>query len=88
MEPAPEPDDVYWESFKYSDNRRIWLTLLSVCMNLIVVGISFGISYGFECAKDNMKSEPTDLYNQLLSYLSAYVMTRINKIIHTVISMI
>lgn len=43
VERAPEPEDVYWENFIYSDNQRFCRQTATLCITFLLTVINFGV---------------------------------------------
>lgn len=54
-ERAPEPTDVYWENVSVTSVQRIIRVCGTYVATLALIGICFGIIYGLNIAKYNLK---------------------------------
>ena len=47
VDDPPEPEDLYWENFKYTGRQRFFKILLFFLACILIIGVSFAIVLGF-----------------------------------------
>ena len=87
----PEPEDIIWQNFKYSESQRVMKTIqiFLICISIIIL-ISFGSVFGLTFIQDYLNNNSKEAKNKniFLKYLISFAITVVISIINTLIEML
>ena len=86
----PEPEDIYWENFSFSNVQRFQRTIITYIICIFIIIISFGIVFGLSVLQDHLykdDKENSDT-NIFLKYLTSLSITIVISIINSIIQMV
>ena len=80
FERAPEPSDVYWENLNITTCQRFLRVACTYFGTVLVIGICFGIIYGINIAKIELKKVEgmPEWIQTVLSYVCSFVIIGVN----------
>ena len=86
----PEPEDIYWENFSYSNVQRFQRTIITYIICILILVISFGIVFGLSLLQDHLYEDDKENNdtNIVLKYLTSLSITIVISIINTIIEMV
>jgi hypothetical protein len=86
-ERAPEPSDVYWENLNVTSMQRFLRVVLTYLGTVLIIGICFGIIYGINIAKIELKKIDSvpEWVISALSFLCSFVIIAVNQSLRTVV---
>ena len=70
----PEPEDLYWENFKYSGKKRFFKILLFFFICILIIGVSFSIVLGFTYWQNKITANERNI-NLFVKYLLSLLIT-------------
>ena len=82
-----EPEDIYWQNFRYTSFQRLQYTASTYVICLLIIIVSFGIVFGLSLLQehlynDNKENGDTNIF---LKYLTSLSITAVISIINTII---
>jgi hypothetical protein len=87
FERAPEPSDVYWENLNVTFWQRLMRVILTYLGTVLVIGLCFGIIYGINIAKIELKkvNGVPEWIITALSFVCSFVIVGVNQSLRTVV---
>ena len=89
VEDPPEPEDLYWENFKFNKKQRCLRIFLCFLFCFIIIAISFGIVLLFTYAQEKIMANERSLNlfaKYLLSALITLVIVILNLILESILT--
>ena len=89
VDDPPEPEDLYWENFKYNARARGIRILLVFFVCIIIIGISFGIVLGFTVLQNKIIDNDKSMHlfvKYLLSFLITIIISVVNELLEVVLT--
>ena len=87
VEDPPEPEDLFWENFKYSSRNRACRIILVFVVCLVIIGVSLLIVLGFTVLQNNITKDEKKI-NLFLKYLLSFAITIVISVIDAVLSLV
>jgi len=87
VEDPPEPDDLYWENFRYNSSNRVIRILLVFLASLIIIGISFVIVLLFTVWQNKLLDDNKKL-NLFVKYLLSFIITIVISVLNLVLEVL
>ena len=87
VEDPPEPEDLYWENFKYSSRNRVIRILLVYLVSLIIISISFGLVLLFTLGQNKINENEKNI-NLVGKYILSFFITIIISILNEVLELV
>ena len=86
----PEPEDIYWENFKYSRAQRFLYTFTTYLICLLIIIASFGLIFGLSYLQDRLYNDNKENGNSniFLKYLTSLSITVLISIVNTLIQLV
>ena len=84
VEDPPEPEDFYWENFKYNSRERGLRIILVFALSLIIIGLSFGFVLFFTYLQ-NLVLEDEKKFNLFVKYLLSLIITIVISVLNEVL---
>ena len=86
----PEPEDIFWENFRYSFLQRFQKTALTYMICLLIIILSFGIVFGLSLLQDHLYNDDKENgdTNIFLKYLTSLSITIAISIINSIIQLV
>lgn len=84
VEDPPEPDDLYWENFRYNSSNRVIRILLVFLASLIIIAISFVIVLLFTVWQNKLLDDNKKL-NLFVKYLLSFIITIVISVLNLVL---
>ena len=84
VDDPPEPEDLYFENFKYSKGQRIFRIFIFFLLCLLIIAVSFAIILLFTYWQDKITESGKDInlfVKYLLSILITLIVTGINEVL-------
>jgi hypothetical protein len=74
VDDPPEPEDLYWENFKYTGRQRFFKILLFFLACILIIGVSFAIVLGFTYWQNKITANEKNI-NLFVKYLLSLFIT-------------
>ena len=74
VDDPPEPEDLYWENFKYTGRQRFFKILLFFLVCILIIGVSFAIVLGFTYWQNKITANEKNI-NLFVKYLLSLFIT-------------
>ena len=74
VDDPPEPEDLYWENFKYTGRQRFFRILLFFLACILIIGVSFAIVLGFTYWQNKITANEKNI-NLFVKYLLSLFIT-------------
>lgn len=87
VEDPPEPEDLYWENFRYNSTNRVIRILLVFLVSLIIIAISFIIVLLFTVWQNKLLDDNKKL-NLFVKYLLSLIITIVISILNLVLEVL
>ena len=84
---APEPEDIFYENFKFSSRKRLIRTLLVFLISLLIISVSFAVVFGLTCLQ-NYLDYSVKIKNFILKYFLSFIITIIIAAINEVFKIV
>ena len=84
IEDPPEPEDLYFENFKYSGRQRFLKIVLFFFVCILIIGVSLAIVLGFTYWQDKVLQDNKKI-NLFVKYLFSIFITIVTTIINEVV---
>ena len=89
VDDPPEPEDLYWENFKYNARSRGIRIILVFAVCIIIIGISFGIVLGFTVLQNKIIDNDKSMHlfvKYLLSLFITIIISVVNEVLEVVLT--
>ena len=87
IEDPPEPEDLYFENFKYTGRQRFLKILLFFIVCILIIGVSLAIVFGFTFWQDKVIQNNKKI-NLFVKYLFSIFITIITTIINEIFKLL
>ena len=87
VEDPPEPEDLFWENFKYSPRNRVCRIISVFVVCILIIGISLVIVLGFTVLQNNITKDEKKM-NLFLKYLLSFAITIVISLIDAILSLV
>ena len=87
VDDPPEPEDLYWENFKYTSRQRVLRIILVFFLCLIIIGLSFLLVLGFTVVQNKYIENDKDI-NLFVKYLLSLIITIIISVLNAVLEVV
>ena len=86
----PEPEDIIWENFIYSESQRVMKTILIFLICISIILVSLGSVFGLTFVQDYLNNDDKEAKNKniFLKYLISLAITVVISIINALIQML
>ena len=84
VEDPPEPEDIYWENFKYNSRQRMVRIILVFILSLVIIGLSFLLVLFFTYLQ-NKVLEDDKKFNLFVKYLLSLLITIVISVINEIL---
>ena len=84
VDDPPEPEDLYWENFKYNGRDRFIRIVIFFLICILIIGVSFCIVLGFTYWQNKITANEKNI-NLFVQYLLSLFITIITAILNAVL---
>ena len=83
----PEPEDLYWENFKYSFRDRVFRIILVFLVCLIIIALSFGLVLLFTLLQNKITQNEKNI-NLFVKYLLSFIISIIISVLNSLLELV
>ena len=87
VDDPPEPEDLYWENFKYNGRNRFIRIVIFFLICILIIGVSFCIVLGFTYWQNKITDNEKNI-NLFVKYLLSLFITIITAILNAVLELL